>query len=88
MRSWGASLSNGRRVGPWEGLDVNVVCLVGRVVEDPTRMDDRDRIELRVAVSRRLRGGLPQPGVVQLVVAVRASGLLERAPTPRPCCAA
>lgn len=77
MRSSGASLSNGRHVGPREGLDVNVVCLVGRIVEQPTRIDDHDRIELRVAVSRRLPCGFPQPGVVQLVVAARASGLLE-----------
>jgi hypothetical protein len=56
---------------------MNVVCLVGRVIDEPSRTDGRDRIELHVAVSRRLAGGLPQPGVVHLLVAVRAGGLLR-----------
>lgn len=77
MRSRGASLSSGHSGRMHGGFGVNVVCLVGRLVDDPTRIDDCDRVELRVAVARRLASGAPEPGVVHLVVAVRAGSILR-----------
>jgi hypothetical protein len=49
---------------------VNVVCLVGRLIEAPQPIGGGGRYEVRIAVSRRLPGGLPEPGVVGLDVAL------------------